>query len=515
MYIVRVAARLMGATILALAFVSAASAQTTPQPAEHQHAAPVSSPGEHGGHNLADMARDGSGTAWLPDQSPMYAVHVQRGPWTLMFHENAFLQHLHESGTRGDHQTGSINWVMGMATRTVGYGTLGLRGMFSAEPWTIRGCGYPDLLASGERCDGNPIHDRQHPHDLFMELSASYDAPIRGATRWQVYAAPAGEPALGPVAFPHRVSAMPNPLAPISHHWMEATHVSFGVLTGGVYGHRWKAEASAFNGREPDARRTDFDFGALDSVSGRLWFLPTPTLAFQMSLGRLTEAEPSDAGGPGTDVMRATASATYHAAFREDSIWATTIAWGRNSEPDHASNALLLETDLTFADRDTWYGRFEAVGKSAHDLAVPESADHFTVAKLQGGYTRYLPARHGAQLGVGAGLSLGFVPESLNLAYGRRMNVGFALYLTTRPASMRHSPPAAANTPAAPSSRPHMVSVQTSVDPAKLACTPAVDPTAAARATYQGTIYYFCSVKDRDEFLTDPKMSLSMRPPNK
>src|SRR6476469_9436449 len=123
-------------------------------------------------------AREGSGTSWLPDESPMYAIHSQAGTWTLMAHGNAFLQYLREIGDRGSDQAGSINWFMGMADRSVGSGHLGLRGMISLEPWTIRGCGYPDLLASGEVCQGAIIHDRQHPHDLFMELAVTYDRPI-------------------------------------------------------------------------------------------------------------------------------------------------------------------------------------------------------------------------------------------------------------------------------------------------------------------------------------------------
>ena len=220
----------------------------------------------------------------------------------LMVHGNAFVQFLRESGTRGSQQFGSINWVMGAAQRSAGPGTLGLRAMFSAEPATIPGCGYPDLLASGERCDDEPIHDRQHPHDLFMELAASYDAPLTSRARWQLYVAAAGEPALGPVAFPHRISAMATPLAPISHHWLDATHITYGVVTGGIYGARWKAEASVFNGREPDEHRTNLDLARLDSVSGRLWFLPTSRLAFQVSIGHLAEAEEGDHGASPVDV---------------------------------------------------------------------------------------------------------------------------------------------------------------------------------------------------------------------
>jgi hypothetical protein len=378
--------------------------------------------------------RDGSGTSWLPDESPMYAVHGQAGHWTLMAHANAFLQYLRESGARGSGQVGSINWLMGMADRAVGAGHLGLRGMVSLEPWTIRGCGYPDLLASGEVCQGDAIHDRQHPHDLFMELAATYDRPLTGDLRLQLYGGPAGEPALGPTAFSHRISAMPAPLAPITHHWFDSTHIAFGVVTAGVYRQRWKAEASLFNGREPDETRTNVDFGALDSWSGRAWFLPTPRWALQVSAGRLTEAEAGHDGGPRIDVDRLTASATYHRVVRPGSIWASTIGWGRNQERGSgATNAFLAETNVTIGDRDTWFGRVELSEKSGHDLAI-ESPATFGVAKLQGGYTRYFPARHGFAPGVGAVWSAGIVPEALKPFYGSRVNLGLGVFLTIRPA---------------------------------------------------------------------------------
>ena len=378
-------------------------------------------------------AREGSGTSWLPDETPMYGVHRQAGPWTLMAHGNAFLQYLRESGDRGSDQAGSINWFMGMADRRAGDGHLGLRGMISVEPWTIRGCGYPDLLASGEVCRGEAIHDRQHPHDLFMELAATYDRPLAGDIRLQVYGGPVGEPALGPTAFPHRISAMPSPLAPITHHWLDATHITYGVVTGGVYGKRWKAETSLFNGREPDEERTNIDFAAMDSWSGRIWFLPTARWALQFSGGRLAEAESGHDEGPRIDVNRVTASATYHRAFRTDSIWATTIAWGRNQEPGaDATNALLAETNVTFDERDTWFGRFELSQKSGHDLAI-ESHDLSTVAKLQAGYTRYFNTWNGLKPGLGGGLSAGIVPDSLESVYGRRVNLGLAVFVTLRP----------------------------------------------------------------------------------
>ncbi len=454
---------------------------------------------------MSAMAREGSGTSWLPDSSPMYMVHRQNGPWMLMAHENAFLQHLHESGDRGTHQTGSINWLMGMAERTAGRGHVALRGMLSFEPWTIRGCGYPDLLASGEACDGGKIHDRQHPHDLFMELSAEYDAPLAGTTRWQLFGGPAAEPALGPVAYPHRVSAMPNPLAPISHHWFDSTHVAFGVITGGIYGKTWKVESSAFNGREPDESRKDFDFGPLDSVSGRVWLLPTSNMAVQVSAGHLNEAEAGEGIEPRHDVTKTTASATYNRVWGQN-VSATTVGWGRNSEEGVSTNAFLIETNLTFNDRDAWFGRFEVSQKTPHDLDVPETQETFTVSKLQGGYTRYVNAGTGFKAGIGAAASAGIVPETLRSVYGGRFNPGVAVFVTVRPAMMSHTVTAAG-------AASTMVMVQTAYDPTKLTCPAGFDPARAPTTTYEGKQYYFCSAEDRDKFLTDPRMSLSMMPP--
>ena len=366
----------------------------------------------------------------------MYGVHQTAGSWQLMWHGNGFAQFLFDSGDRGNEQAGSINWVMAMARRPLGAGRVGLRGMFSLEPLTIPGCGYPDLLATGEACDGEPIHDRQHPHDLFMELAAEYDRPLHGPVRWHVYGGLAGEPALGPAAYPHRISAMPNPLAPISHHWLDATHITFGVLTAGVYTSRWKAEGSVFNGREPDEHRWDIDLAPLDSFSGRFWFAPSSRLVLQVSAGHLAEAEPSHDAVGRTDVNRVTASATYHHQSRPGRLWASTIAWGLNSEDGEASHALLAESTLTLDERDTWFGRFEIAGKSAHDLDVHDSDEIFTVAKLQGGYVRYLKPWCGLQPGFGGGLSAGIVPSALESEYGSRVNFGIAVFATLRPAGM-------------------------------------------------------------------------------
>ena len=193
------------------------------------------------------------------------------------------------------------------------------------------------------------------PHDLFMELALEYERPLGRGLHWFVYGGPVGEPALGPVAFPHRVSAMSNPIAPIGHHWLDATHITFGVVTTGIRGWRrggpsgppgWSVEASAFNGREPDENRTDIDLGALDSYAARFTVAPTAATVLQVSAGRLNDAE-REAGLPPTDVTRVTASATYHRALSSSTLWATTIAWGMNHEPIDTTHALLLESAIS------------------------------------------------------------------------------------------------------------------------------------------------------------------------
>ena len=256
------------------------------------------------------LPREASGTSWLPDETPMFGVDRTWRGWNFMLHGVAFAQFLYEPGevhrTGGfsEAQLGSVNWGMLMARRAVGAGRVGLRMMVSLEPWTISGCGSLNYLATGEMCDGDTIHDRQHPHDLIMELAGDYDRPLRGAIRWQVYAGLAGEPALGPSGFPHRISALTNPVAPIAHHWLDSSHITYGLVTTGVYGPRWKAEMSAFNGREPDTNRKDLDLGALDSVAGRLTILPTGRLALQVSAGHLREAEQEFEPQPRTDLNR-------------------------------------------------------------------------------------------------------------------------------------------------------------------------------------------------------------------
>lgn len=385
------------------------------------------------------MAREGSGTAWQPDASPMNALHTTAGAWALMLHGNVFVQYIHQGSKRGHDQIGSINWVMGMAQRPLGRGELGLRAMLSAEPFTIRGCGYPLLLATGEVCKGSPIHDAQHPHDLFMEIAARYDLPVTQQLAVQLYAGPAGEPALGPVAYPHRTSAIGSPLAPIGHHWLDATHISFGVLSGGIYGRRWKLEGSLFNGREPDADRKDIDLAPLDSYSGRLWVLPSERWAMQISAGRLTGAEQGHApGDPRIDVSRYTASAAYHHPLSRGGIWASTAMVGRNVELGRGTNAALVESSAELGQQDVFFARAEWVEKTGGNLALAHELDDevFSVGTLSAGYVRRFGPLRGWLPGVGVQASLGFVPSALEPYYGERHLGGFTLFASLRPARM-------------------------------------------------------------------------------
>ena len=278
---------LVAAAIVAMPAISAQEPQP-PRIDVHEHVA-VTAP-------LLTPTKETSGTAWMPQVTPMYGVHRPWRGWDVRLNGVAFVQALyeprdrHRTGGSGRRQVGSINWGMFMARRNAGGGRFGIRTMLSAEPWTVPGCGSLSFLAVGEVCDGDTIHDRQQQHDLFMELAVDYDRPLSGSWRWQVYAGLAGEPALGPPGYPHRASAIANPIGPVTHHWLDSTHVTFGVLTVGVYSPRWKAETSVFNGREPDDSRADLDLGAFDSVSARASFLPTERLALQVSAARLREA---------------------------------------------------------------------------------------------------------------------------------------------------------------------------------------------------------------------------------
>lgn len=398
------------------------------------------------------MQREGSGTSWLPDASPMYARHIMAGPWTLMLHGTAFVQYDKQGYTRRSPrestQFGSVNWGMLMAARDLGGGRLTLRGMVSLEPWTVSKYGYPLLLQSGEAADGRALHDRQHPHDLFMELAALYERPVTGSLGVSLYAAPVGEPALGPVAFPHRPSAQNDPLAPLSHHWQDATHITFGVLTAGLFTHNVKLEGSIFNGREPDENRTNFDYRGrrLDSYSGRVTVNPSRYWSFTAGYGFLASPEVL---APEVSLHRVTASALYSRPLARGGDVATALVYGGNRESGgHLSNSVLFEGNANLDRHNSIFGRVEYVEKSAHDLAldltppfvtspvptpfIPEST-RFSITSVALGYLREIGRFSGGTIGLGARAAVNYIPETLRPYYGTATPIGTTVFVRFRP----------------------------------------------------------------------------------
>jgi hypothetical protein len=336
----------------------------------------------------------------------------------------------HQGGPRGGNELRVPNWWMGMFTRKVRSSDFTINTMFSLDPLTVGEKGYRELFQVGETFDGKPLIDYQHPHDLFMQLAASWRFASGRGTAVTIAGGPSGEPALGPVAFMHRASAMEIPLSPLSHHTLDSTHIAFGVVTAAVDRGPWMLEASVFNGREPDENRWDFDFGRLDSVSGRLWFRPNEEWELQFSSGRLTEPEALAHG----NVVRTTASASWLKPSGEN-FSAATVAYGINDSDDASRAALLLEGTLR-RGRYSAYGRFEFAEVESAVLSGDSDSVHGlseTVAAITLGTVRELPRWRGLEAGIGAAATFYGVPERLRATHGERP-VSFQVFLRLRPA---------------------------------------------------------------------------------
>ena len=392
--------------------------------------------------NVISMGAMGSGTSWQPSSGPMYMQHWSKGDWLLMFHYNLFAAVNRQGGPRGVTKFESANWFMPMAYHKLGKGTLQLRGMFSAEPFTFPPGGSPLLFQTGETYKGQPLIDRQHPHDLFMELSAQYTLPLGERGTWFTYFGYPGEPALGPVAFPHRMSASENPSATLSHHLQDSTHISFGVFTTG-FTYRWfKLEASIFNGREPDEHRYDFDAHKWNSRSARLWFMPNSNWAFQISHGFLRSPEGQE---PDADIRRTSASVQYNRQF-ERGNWASALVWGRNHLTDHGeirnTNSYTAESTVQFLDKNYVYTRLELVDKDellrATDralLGITQDHPSFRIGAYTFGGVRDLWTTDRVQLGIGSDLTFYSKPSTLDAIYGKNP-VSWKLFLRVRPGKM-------------------------------------------------------------------------------
>jgi len=359
------------------------------------------------------MAREASGTTWQPDASEHAGLHVMSGDWSLMAHGVLNLVYDHQSGPRGGDKAFASGMLMGMARRPVANGTIEFRAMVSPDP-LIGKSGYPLLLASGETANGRArLIDRQHPHDFFMELSASVSQNIGANGSLFLYGGLPGEPAFGPPAFMHREAILDSPEAPISHHWLDSTHISFGVVTAGLVLGRAKIELSRFNAREPDQHRWNIETGALDSTAVRLSWNPTGTLALQGSWGAFKSPEQLE---PGVNQKRWSASALYARELAPGWKLAATLAWGRKTAGHHNDDAYVAEASLKHSDW-TVLGRGE-ITENRELLDTRAHGPAYRVGKISIGAIRDFRIANHLSLGAGGLLAMNFVPDGLEPLYG-------------------------------------------------------------------------------------------------
>jgi hypothetical protein len=387
------------------------------------------------------MERNGSGTGWLPDASPMYGHMYHTPKWMYMLHYNLFLRYNNQDfsskGSRGDSKIDAPDWLMFMGQTLVGKkGLFHFSTMFSLDPLLVGNDGYPLLFQSGESYKGNPIVDRQHPHDLFSELSVSYSYALTPKADVFAYVGYPGEPALGPVAFMHRPSALNNPDAPLSHHWIDATHITFGVATIGGRYNNWKLEASSFTGREPDEHRYDFDKPLFNSWSGRLSFNPSTNWALQVSHGFIKSPELLH---PEEDIHRTTASAIYSQSLAKKGTLNITAVWGLNKSKGHdGENAFLAEGSWK-RNKLALYSRYEWVQKSTEELALNETTYGNTIFPVNAftlGLNYDLIGLAKTMLAAGAQLTIYSSAKELNNLYGKNP-MAAEIYIRFYPALMK------------------------------------------------------------------------------
>lgn len=387
------------------------------------------------------MSRNGSGTGWNPDASPMYMWMKQTEKTDWMFHGNIFLrytgQDIFKSGSKSAGAFSMPNWFMTMMNRNAGAnGMLSITAMISLDRITEGGNGYPLLFQTGETYKGHRLIDRQHPHDLFSALSIGYTHMLNRDMDVFAYFGYPGEPALGAPAFMHRVSAMNNPDAPLGHHWQDATHITFGTGTLGFRYRNFKAEGSIFTGREPDEERFGFDKATFDSYSWRLSFNPSANWAFQVSQGFIKSPE---ALQPDEDVTRTTASVLYAKKLKTSNHISAAAIWGLNDvEENHKEHSFLLEGNLQYR-RNAFYTRYEYVQKSREELDLDNTYPHrnFHIHAFTAGYNRQLTGSNKFEATAGTQVTVNGVDRVLQNLYGKTP-VSFQLYLQIRPSLHKH-----------------------------------------------------------------------------
>ena len=371
------------------------------------------------------LMNQASGTSMAPAAWPMPMLMKNAGSWRFMFMATAFLVDTQQAGPRGHDKLYSTNWAMMNAVHKAGRGALSFQLMTSLEPLTITKRRYPEPFQTGETAYGKPLVDAQHPHDFIMALAMQYAVPLSETTLFQAYIAPVGDPALGPVAFPHRASASELPQAPLGHHWQDSSHIANEVVTVGVK-HNWlRLEASGFHGAEPDESRWNIDYGAIDSWSARVSIFPAKNWAGQVSAGRLTHPESQENG----DVVRATASLSYSRPMPGGS-WSSSFIWGRNHKTASRSdsNSYLAESELPVTRRNFLTGRVELIDK---DELFPGSAVSYRIAAATAGYTHDVDLFPHLESGIGFNVTAYHLPAALHSTYGDRP-LALSVYLRLR-----------------------------------------------------------------------------------
>ena len=373
-------------------------------------------------HSAMTQPAEGSGTARLPAlEGGMHGLHINSGNWMVMLHGDVSAKYTKATGPRGDDKFYSTSMLMAVAQTEPEWGRVQLKSMLSLEP-AMDAEGYPNLFATGETAGGLPLVDRQHPHDLFMELAARVDFNIGDQTRLFLYGGPVGEPALGPSAFMHRGSAAYNPEPPIAHHWFDSTHITYGVVTAGLAGNKWQIEASAFRGREPDEDRWNIETPKLDSWSVRGTLNPTPNWAIQASYGEIKEPE---AVHPGENEHRFTASAHY----ASEAVSAMLAYSAKKRVPGETLSAWLGEVNWKLDSKNVLFGRFENVANDElfPDHSHPLHDEKFRVSKFQAGYARRIPLGDTFQLALGGSVAAYAKPDALDPYYGKSP-LGYTLF---------------------------------------------------------------------------------------
>jgi hypothetical protein len=381
------------------------------------------------------MTREGSGTSWMPDAVTMYGRMWSRGDDMGMTHGALWLRYADVGSSRGEQKISLPSWWMYMRAHPTSPGAqLGFRTMLSADFLGVGGGGYPLLFQTGEEWRERPLHDVQHPHDLISELSLTYSGQLGDRHSAYLYVGYPGEPALGPPTFMHRPIAYDYAPAPLGHHWEDATHITFGVVTASVASTKFKLEGSTFTGREPNQARTNFDPVHLDSYSERFSWNPNRFVAAQISSGFVKSPE---ALSPSIDVMRTTASVLYTRPLGFDASWSHALVFGQNHESNGLrTNAYLYESDFR-CNGSALFGRAEIVQKTGSDLVLSPSDRVFTIGAYTVGFARDLPHKSGDTVpAVGADITLNTKPASLDPTYGPGSPVSFELFFRLRPSAL-------------------------------------------------------------------------------